>query len=179
MSKKDAKLSFDKNDRERMAKYHMEEIINKENDWNHMKEAKLVEEFIEKIACEEIVRAMKPGKIARPYEVCAEMISASIEVGINICLVLELCHRGLNGKGKLSAGQTSMLVPIFKEKGDFRNCYAYRRVKLSVHNMKIVEKVLKRRVWKLVNIDAMQLGFKPNKGTIDALFGAIRKPEEY
>ena len=36
--------------------------------------------------------------------------------------------------------------------------------------MKIVERVLERRVWKVVNIDSMQFGFTPGRGTTDALF---------
>ena len=36
----------------------------------------------------------------------------------------------------------SVVVPIFKGKGDAMSCGAYRRVKLLEHAMKIVEKVL-------------------------------------
>ena len=40
--------------------------------------------------------------------------------------------------------------------------------------MKIVERVLKRRNRELVNIDLMQFGFIPGRGTTDALFVAQR-----
>ena len=63
-----------------------------------------------------------------------------------------------------------MLVPNFKGKGDVRNCNTYREVKLLEHAMKIVERVLKRRNRELVNIDLMQFGFIPGRGTTDALF---------
>ena len=63
-----------------------------------------------------------------------------------------------------------MLVPIFKENGDVRNCNTYRGVKLLEHAMKMVEKVLETRIRKLVNIDSMQFGFMPGRGTTDALF---------
>ena len=43
------------------------------------------------------IKVMKPGKAAGPSEVCAEMISASGEVGIGV--MMELCQRELDGKG--------------------------------------------------------------------------------
>ena len=75
--------------------------------------------------------------------------------------------------------QTSVPVPIFKEKGDVRICNTYKEVKLSEHAMKIVERVLERRIRKLVNIDSMQFGFMPGRGTTDVLFVVQRMLEEY
>ena len=63
---------------------------------------------------------IKPGKAAGPTEVCAEMISASGEVGVSA--MLELCQRVLDGKGTTDERQTSVLVPMFKAKEDVRNC---------------------------------------------------------
>ena len=45
--------------------------------------------------------------------------------------------------------------------------------------MKIVEKVLERRVWRMVKVDEVQFGFMPGKGTIDAVFFLRRLQEEY
>ena len=68
------------------------------------------------------------------------MISASIEIGVSV--MVELCQRVLDGKEMPNQWQTSVLVPIFKEKGDVRNCYSYKRVKLLERAMKIVEREL-------------------------------------
>ena len=43
--------------------------------------------------------------------------------------------------------------PIFKRKVDVRSNNAYRGVDLLEHAMKIADKVLKRRIRELVNID--------------------------
>ena len=44
--------------------------------------------------------------------------------------------------------------------------------------MKIVERVLER-IRELVNIDSMQFGFMPGRGTTDTLFVVQRMQEEY
>ena len=54
--------------------------MNKENDWDHVTAASMVEGRIRNVACEEVaiaIKVVKPGKAARPFEVCSEMISAS------------------------------------------------------------------------------------------------------
>ena len=60
-------------------------------------------------------------------------------------------------------------MPIFKKK-EIRNCNTYKEVKLLEHAMKIVERVLERRIRESINVDAMQFGFMPGRGTKNALF---------
>ena len=50
MKGKDRKLSFVEKDRKRILKNHVEEIMNKENDWDHMTEPNMVEGHIEKVS---------------------------------------------------------------------------------------------------------------------------------
>ena len=45
--------------------------------------------------------------------------------------------------------------------------------------MKIVEKVLEKRLWRMVKMNEIQFGFMPGKGTIDAVFILRRLQEEY
>ena len=75
--------------------------------------------------------------------------------------------------------QTSVLVPIFKGKGDVRNSNTYREVKLLEHAVKIVERVLERRIRELVNIYSMWFGFMSGRGTTDALFVVRRMQENH
>ena len=136
--------------------------MNKENDWDRVAEASMIEGRIKNVTLEEMAIAtklMKPGKAAGPSEVCAEMISARGAVGVSVMMELFQHELLIDDKGMLDKWQTSVLVPIFKVKGDVRNCNTYRGVKLLEPAIKIVERVLERRIRKLVNIDSMQFGF--------------------
>ena len=71
------------------------------------------------------------------------------------------------------------MVPIIKGKGDIRNCSCYRAVQLLEHGINVVERVLAKRLHRIVHVDEMQLGFIPERGTIDAVFILRRIQEEY
>ena len=71
------------------------------------------------------------------------------------------------------------MVPIFKRKGDIRNCCYYGAVKFFYHGMKVVERVFERRLRRIVSVDEMQVGFMPERGTVDAVFILRRIQEEY
>ena len=54
----------------------------------------------------------------------------------------------------------SIVVPICKGK-DIMNCSCYRAVKLLEQVMKVVERVLGKRLHRIVTVDEMQFGFVP------------------
>ena len=110
------------------------------------------------------IREMKVGKAAGPSEVSVEMIAASGEIRIGV--MVELCQGVLDGRGMLDEWVLSVVVLIFKGKGDAMCCRAYRGVKLLEHAME-VEKVLERRLWRMVKVDKMQFGFMQGKGMIE------------
>ena len=93
--------------------------------------------------------------------------------------MVELCESVLDGGGMPDEWALSVVVPIFKGKGDAMSCGVYRGVKLLENAMKIVQKVPERRMWCMVKVDEMQFGFMPGKGTIDAVFILRRLQEEY
>ena len=57
------------------------------------------------------------------------MIVASGEIGIEV--MMELCQPELNGRGMPGEWKTSVIVPIFKGKGDVMSCGLYTGVKLQ------------------------------------------------
>ena len=145
-----------------------------------MVETDLVERAVEKVVRDEIVEAMqsmKSGKATGTSEVSVEMIVVSGEIGVKV--MMELCQRVLDGRGMPDEWKTSVIVPIFKGKGDVMSCGSYRGVKLLEHAIKIVEWVLERRIQTLVNLNEMQYGFMPGKRTVDAIFIVRKMREEY
>ena len=143
----DGPLGLMEEDKAKIWKEYMEKIINKENKWDRMVETDVVEEPVEKVTRNEIVEAiqkMKSGKATGPSEVSVEMIVASSEIGVKV--MTELCQRVLDGRRMPDEWKTSVIVRIFKEKGDVMSCGSYRGVKLLEHAMKIVERVLEMRI---------------------------------
>ena len=154
--------------------------MNEENEWDRMVETDVVVGPVKKVVRNEIVEAMqsmKSRKATGTSEVSMEMILASGEIGVKV--MMELCQRVLDGRGMPDEWKTRVFLPIFKGKGDVMSCGSYRGVKLLEHVMKIVERVLQRRIRTPVNLNEMQFGFMPGKGTVDAIFIVWRMQEEY
>ena len=56
----------------------------------------------------------------------------------------EICQKVLDGFYMPAKWALSIVVPIFKRKGDIRNCCYYGALKLLEHGMKVVEGVLEK-----------------------------------
>ena len=108
------------------------------------------------------------GKATGPSGVAIEMIKASGTLGIR--WMTELCNTILQ-EGHIPADWTrSTLIPFYKNKGDPLECRSYRGIKLLEQALKLYERVLEVRIREQVNINDMQFGFMPGKGTTDAIF---------
>ena len=124
------RLNFSEKDRGRVWKEHMERIMNEENEWDQNVQADLVEGPVERVSREEVAKALgkiKAGKAAGPPEVSVQMMAASGEIRIDV--MVELCQSVLDGRGMSDEWALSVVVPIFKGKGDAMNSGAYRGVK--------------------------------------------------
>ena len=64
----------------------------------------------------------------------------------------------------------SILVPVYKGKGDPLVCGPYIAITLLEQPIMVLERVLEKGIRCQVSIDNMQLGFMPGKGTTDAIF---------
>lgn len=71
------------------------------------------------------------------------------------------------------------LIPIFKGMGDIQNCGNYRGIKLMSHTFKIGEKVMDKRLRKMINISDEQSGFMPDRRPTDAIFALRQLMERY
>ena len=64
----------------------------------------------------------------------------------------------------------SILIPIYKEKGDIQSCGNYRGIKLMSHTLKLLERILDGRLKQGVHIGRQQLGFMKGLWTVDGIF---------
>jgi len=98
----------------------------------------------------------------------AEMIQATGDIGTQ--WILYLCNVIVKGGCIPEDWKSSVVLPIYKGQGDPVECGSYRRIKLSEHATKVVERIFKYRIRQQIDIDDIQLGFMKGKGTIDAIF---------
>ena len=81
--------------------------------------------------------------------------------------MVKLCPRVLDGKGNPDEKTDNLWWS--RRKGDGMNCGPLRGIKLLEHAMKIVKRILEKRLRDIVNLDELQFGLAPGKGTVDAL----------
>jgi hypothetical protein len=73
----------------------------------------------------------------------------------------------------------SILVPIFKNKGDVQSCTNYRGIKLMSHTMKLWERVIEHRLRRMTSVTKNQFGFMPGRSTMEAIFLVRQLMERY
>jgi len=111
---------------------------------------------------------MKRHKIPGLSGLSAEMIQAT--EGIGTQSLLDLCN-GIVKEGCIPEDwKSSVILPIYKGKGDPRECGSYTGIKLLEHVMKVVERIFEHRIQQQIELDDMQFGFMKGKGTTDAIF---------
>jgi hypothetical protein len=59
----------------------------------------------------------------------------------------------------------SILLPIFKNKGNIQNCTNYQIIKLMSHTMKLWERVIEHRLRRVTNVTKNQTIFMPGRLT--------------
>ena len=114
------------------------------------------------------IKGLKFGKAAGPTGVVSEMMKAS--GGFGTRLMTDLINIIVKEGCIPDDWKKSMLVPVYKGKGDPLVCGSYRAIKLLDQPMKVLERVLEKRIRCQVSIDNMQFGFMTGKGITDAIF---------
>src|SRR4029077_10651902 len=132
-------------------------------------------ENISKAEVRAAVAATKVGKAAGPSGVVSEMLKASGDDGITWMTNL---FNKIIAEGKIPGDwKRSWMVPVYKGKGDALECSSYRGIKLLDHAMKVFERVVERKLRSSITIDEQQFGFRPGRGTTDAIF-IVRQMQE-
>ena len=101
---------------------------------------------------ERALKGMKSGKAVGSDEIPAEVWKCLGWFGVvTLC---KLFNSIMITETIPSAWRDSILVPIFKEKGDIQECKNYRGNKLLMHTFKIWERVLDRRMRECTDIQS-------------------------
>ena len=117
---------------------------------------------------ETALKEMKSGKAVGADEIPADAWKCIGNFGIKI--LCKLFNNIMDTEQIPSAWRQSILIPIFKGKGDIQECKNYRGIKLLSHTFKIWERVVDRRTRQCTNIHESQFGFMSGRSTTDAIF---------
>ncbi|KAK3532820.1 hypothetical protein QTP86_032105 [Hemibagrus guttatus] len=166
---------------QRRWKEYFEELMNEENEREKRVEGvNSVEQKVDKIRKDEVRKAlkrMKSGKAVGPDDIPVEVWKCLGEAAVEF--LANLFNRVLESEKTPEEWRRSVLVPIFKNKGDVQSCSNYRGIKLMSHTMKLWERVVEARLRKVVDICEQQYGFMPRKSTTDAIFALRILMEKY
>ncbi|KAK3562420.1 hypothetical protein QTP86_033655 [Hemibagrus guttatus] len=123
---------------QRRWKEYFEELMNEENEREKRVEGvNSVEQKVDKIRKDEVRKAlkrMKSGKAVGPDDIPVEVWKCLGEAAVEF--LASLFNRVLESERMPEEWRRSVLVPIFKNKGDVQSCSNYRGIKLMSHTMK-------------------------------------------
>ena len=111
---------------------------------------------------------MKCSKPAGQVRIVAKMLNVAGEDGVE--LVRQLMQAVISCGVIPSDWEESFILNLYKGRGKAIDHYSCHGLKLTDQVMKLVEQVLDSYTHKMVNIDDMQFGFVPGRGTTDAIF---------
>jgi len=105
----------------------------------------------------------------------AEIIQTTWDIGTQ--WIFDLCN-GIVKEGYIPKDwKSSVVLPVYKGKGDPMECGSYRGIKLLEHTMKVTKRIFEDRIRQQIDIDDMQFGFRKGKGTTDAIL-IVRQMQE-
>ncbi|KAK3520904.1 hypothetical protein QTP86_003763 [Hemibagrus guttatus] len=166
---------------QRRWKEYFEELMNEEHEREKRVEGvNSVEQKVDKIRKDEVrkvLKRMKSGKAVGPDDIPVEVWKCLGEAAVGF--LASSFNRVLESERMPEEWRRSVLVPIFKNKGDVQSCSNYRGIKLMSHTMKVWERVVEARLRKVVEICEQQYGFMPRKSTTDAIFALRILMEKY
>ena len=120
---------------------------------------------------------MKFHKAGGPSGIVAEMLAVSGEKGVDLLTSLTEC---VFSNGAIPTDwQESFILNLYKDKGNALEKGNYRGLKLTDQVMKLVEHVFEIQIRQMININEMQFGFVPGRGTTDAIFIIRQLQEKY
>ena len=120
---------------------------------------------------------MKVGKAPGPLGIVVEMIQAASDMGTS--MIHDLAAAIIFDGKVPSDWEQSVIVCLYKGKGDILERGNYHGLKLTEQVMKVLERIVDGLIRHLVSTDDFQFGFLPGRGTTDAIFVVRQLQEKY
>ena len=119
---------------------------------------------------EESLKSPKTGKAPGIDGISIEIIKAAGEAGVE--LLWRVCRSVWKDGIAPMEWRQSIIISIWKRKGDRRECSLYRGISLLSQPRKVFARILEKRIRYIVEpqLSENQLGFQNNKGCADAIF---------
>ena len=132
---------------------------------------------IRPVEVENALKFMKNNKAVGPDDIPIEAWKCLGKVGIT--WLTNLFNLIMKTKKMPNQWRKSVLIPLYKNKGDIQNCSNYRGIKLMSHTMKLWERIIERRLRLETKISENQFGFMPGRSTMEAIHLIRRLCEHY
>ena len=133
----------------RMRKEYYMGLMNEENERERERKEKDGERLsleVESISKEEVRENMQRttnGKAVGPDDIPVEVLKCLGESAVSF--LTKLYNRTMESERMPEEWVDSVLIPIFKNKGDVQSCNNYRGITLISHTMKQCERIVERR----------------------------------
>ena len=181
MKDKDGNVMTDEESVLRMWKEYYMGLMNEENERERREiDGERVNLEVESVSKEEVMenmQRMKNRKAVGPDDIPVEVWKCLGESALKF--LTKLYNRTMESERMPEEWRDSVLIPIFKNKGDVQSCSNYRGIKLISHTMKLWERIVEKRLRSDLKFSNQQYGFMPGKSTIDALFALRVLMEKY
>ena len=178
---KDGNVMTDEESVLRVWKEYYMGLMNEENERerreNDGERVNLEVESVSKEEVRENMQRMKNGKAVGPDDIPVEVWKCLGESALKF--LTKLYNRTMESERMPEEWRDSVLIPIFKNKGDVQSCSNYRGIKLISHTMKLWERIVEKRLRSDLKFSNQQYGFMPGKSTTDALFALRVLMEKY
>jgi hypothetical protein len=154
---------------------YFDKLFNAENENSIVRLEDLFEDtnrrFVRRIQVQEVREALKRMKVGKAMGPDGIPIKVWRCLGdLAIVWLMKMFNNIYRSNKMPKEWRRSILVPIYKHKGDIQSCTNYRGIKLMSHTMKLWERVIEYRLPGTTRISTNQFSFMPGRSTIEAIF---------
>ena len=115
------------------------------------------------------------SKAPSPSSFVTEMLKTSSDTCSK--MIADLTNSIIRDNTMPNEWNDSIIISLYKGKGEALDRGNYRGLKLTEHTLKVVERIIEDLIRNIVKIDDMQFGFMPGRGTTYAIF-IVRQIQE-